>query len=383
MPTAWPLWLLWLRLSSAEPVAVLYTMGSGDEILTRYGHAALCVRPDGAGDKTALTGICYDYGHTDYSDMGVVVWEFLRKKGRYWAESSQEARMLNRYRRQDQTIWRQDLPLTPAQITAMIADLIAATKGEKTRYFHHAYHDNCSTRIRDHIDRATGGALSRDAAGADAREPDDGPTFRDYTERGLADLPPLQAITAISLGRAADQPTSPWSRMFVPADLREAVAARLSAPPQQISRRAGPDPAESWWVGRAILAAAAATAAALTLLAARRRPGLALTTAGLLAGAPALIAWGGAALSNLPELRWNEVLLCLWPTDLLLGWMGRHARRYLQLRLGSLALIALLSAVGLLIQPLGPALLLAALPLGVTWRRLIATEASEPAPTPP
>ncbi|MBM4390371.1 MAG: hypothetical protein FJ090_04545 [Deltaproteobacteria bacterium] len=79
-------------------------------------------------------------------------------------------------------------------------------------------------------------------------------------------------------------------------------------------------------------------------------------------GLPRLASWISTCVTSLGELRWNEVLLYLFPLDLLLPWLP-GADRYAELRLAGLAGAALLWAAGVLVQPLGPMLLLAAAPL--------------------
>ena len=63
-------------------------------------------------------------------------------------------------------------------------------------------------------------------------------------------------------------------------------------------------------------------------------------------------------------LHGNEVALVLLPTDLALGALrGARLRVYLDTRLVLLLVVSLLSIAGVLVSPLGPAIVFAGLPL--------------------
>src|SRR5690606_33222055 len=80
----------------------------------------------------------------------------------------------------------------------------------------------------------------------------------------------------------------------------------------------------------------------------------------------ALVVWGLALVSTLNELRYNELLLVFWPTDIALPFLGAVARqRYARVRVIGLALVSLLAAVGVLQQPLWMPLLVAFLPMSI------------------
>ena len=104
---------------------------------------------------------------------------------------------------------------------------------------------------------------------------------------------------------------------------------------------------------------------------------------GAVLGLLALVVWAVVAVSTVPELRLNELVLVLWPTDLALGFLSQvRGRRYARIRVAVLALCALLSAVGVLRQPLLPFVVLGALPFAVlafssqVWRASSTTDAT-------
>jgi hypothetical protein len=341
---------------AAEPPRIdLYTMGPGEETFTRFGHAAICVT-----DDRTPQGRCYNYGTADFSTPVPLTWNFVRGRAMFRVSVQDLQRMVAAYVRQDRSIWRQRLPLPPARAQE-IADALEASTAQAVRFYrYHHFNDNCTTRVRDLLDRALGGALSND------RARHEGDSFRAYARAGFGGDVPLLLAAELLLGRPADERTSPWQAMFLPEVFRREVAARLGAQPELVYARQGPPPSGSMLLGRGALAGAGVLLAVLTLLGARlgrRARAATLATAGFTLGLAGLVLWALAVLSTFPELRWNEALLCLWPTDLWLPWAGR---RYLLVRLGALGLVALLSLVGALVQPLGAVLVLCAAPLAAT-----------------
>src|SRR5690606_633332 len=91
------------------------------------------------------------------------------------------------------------------------------------------------------------------------------------------------------------------------------------------------------------------------------RTGLALSV--LPIGVFALVIWFVAIVSPQPELRFNEALFVFMPTDLILPFLRPAARRgYSRARVAFLALLSLLLALGVLVQPLWLPILIVMIP---------------------
>ncbi|HEU5059802.1 MAG TPA: DUF4105 domain-containing protein [Kofleriaceae bacterium] len=354
------------------PIVELYTMGQGDLMFEKFGHAALCIRYPRAPRRTR----CYNYGSTDFDSVVPLFWGFLRGRSVFWVSVSSRARMLEHYREADRTIWRQVLALPPAQAAAL-ADALARDSREENRYYdYHHYRDNCSTRLRDHLDRATGGALS-----AAARETSRHGSYREISRSGFAADTGLLLASDLILGREADRRPDNYEAMFLPDVLRAEVEARLGAAPELVYTRRGPPfPADPGLGGRWLwLLLAALFAAPLALSRALwggRRERAAIAAGVIPLALLGLVLWTLAIASPLPEVRWNEALLVFMPLDLVLVFGGPELRRrYARARAGELVLVSLLRALGILRQPLW---LLVAVPLGVML--LVATARRAPAP---
>lgn len=346
-----------LSAPPAAPRIELYTMGQGDDLFERFGHAALCVVHDRAPSRSR----CYNYGTTDFgSPPEELGWDFLRGRARFWVSIWPLERMLASYEADDRTIWRQRLALSPEQVQRVV-DRLAHDAREQNRYYlYHHFYDNCSTRLRDVLVDATGGALlSR------AERPFDR-TFRALGREGLAEAPAALVVGDLLVGRDADRTPSVREAMFLPDVLRREVERELGAAPELVYARQGrefsrtPPKNAPWQLGLALVVALPAATSRLLGRAER----VLLAASGILLGLLGCIVWTVAAVSAVPELRANEALAVFWPTDLALGFVPlAWRRRYAKLRLAVLLATSALSAAQVLRQPLVLWVVVAALPM--------------------
>jgi hypothetical protein len=187
------------------------TMGPGDMVWEKFEHNALWVH-----DPVLGTDHVYNYGAFDFDEPGY--WgRFARGYWRYWLEVSDISRTVFVYREYlNRSIAVQELNLTPAQ-RADLRDFLEWNALEENRYYYYDYYlDNCSTRIRDAIDRALGGALR--TATQDSLT---GTTFRWHSERLVADDPAVFTGLLVGLGPGADREINAWEEMFLPGKVQE------------------------------------------------------------------------------------------------------------------------------------------------------------------
>ena len=333
------------------------TFGIGEPLFERFGHGALCLRyPD-------ADPVCFNYGVTDFDAVGTLVWNFLRAQQRFWVEPEGWSLMLEFYGIEDRDIWGQTLPLTPVQARAVEHQLLFDVQLAHRDYIYDHFRDNCTTRLRDMIDDATGGALR---AGSEGPYP---LTYRQIGQRGLANVPVLFALADFVLGRSLDATPTIWQAMFYPAVLREQVERTLHAPSIALHVRAGPAFPTDVGVSGRLLMLAIALAFALPLLLAtwrRRFERVATAWASVYLGAWGLVLWAAAVVSTIPAVRWNEAVLVLVPMDLVLPWLGvARRRRYARGRVVLLLAVSALCPLGVLHQPLWIPILTAMMPLSI------------------
>lgn len=345
------------RLAEENPVIELVTMGVGSLIWERHGHIALCVRGDGARRDR-----CYNYGIGDFRHPLAMTWGFFRGTGSFWVGKLGVEDMLSIYEYADRTIWVQPLPLTQAQKRAVIEKLEFDILEPNRYYAYDHFWDNCTTRVRDVIDVASGGQIKA------MHEPTDDRTFRDLAREGFFGMRIPLLITDIAMGRVTDRPPTYFERMFLPQYLREAVTRLWGIEPRVLYQRQGPPadtdgPSGRVWLAIVIIALTAPSW--ITRLIGRwQRAGLVLSVVPYLLLGTALTFL--AIISPLPYVRWNETCLVLFPLDVLVLALPPPRRRlYARGRLAMLAALFVLWLVGILHQPLLAEMLWPAIPLAV------------------
>lgn len=189
----------------------LLTMGPGDHPFTKFGHDALLVHDSQNGRSSV-----YNYGTFAFDSPWLIV-DFLQGRFAYWLSVSPLDRVLAQYAAVGRSVVAQELRLTPAERVRVAAFLAWNSRDANKYYKYDYYRDNCATRVRDVIDRATGGKL-REAARAPARF-----TFRQHTLRLTADAPLLYLGLDLAMGDLIDQPITVWEEMFLPDRVEEAV----------------------------------------------------------------------------------------------------------------------------------------------------------------
>lgn len=187
------------------------TMGPGDAIWERFGHNALGIR-----DATANTDVVYNWGVFRFTEADFLP-RFLRGEMRYSVEAYDARATVAGYESINRSVEVQELTLTPAQRLA-IKRYVEWNALEENKYYHYDYFgDNCSTRVRDVLDRALGGALRQQFAATPS-----GMTFRDEARR-LTDQDVLYTGIDIGLGSPSDREMSRFEAMFIPMRLRDAL----------------------------------------------------------------------------------------------------------------------------------------------------------------
>lgn len=320
--------LVFLLLSPAVPAANLHTepgsqleislltFGPGEIYWERFGHNAIRVI-----DHAAETDIAYNYGIFDFAEKDFVL-NFVRGHMRYRIAANDTASDIAFYAQEGRWIVEQKLNLAPMQRAALLAFLETNRQPENAYYRYDYFVDNCSTRVRDALDRALDGAL-HGALVARSR----GFTYRMHADRLMApDFALMLGIDA-GLGPFADRRLSAWEDSFVPMALMEhlrdlrigdapLIASETRLSPSRLTEPAYLPPALRW-----PFFVIGITVAMSLIVLARRAPHLFAVAATLIALVCGIAGLVLAALWGLTDHRsaWrNENLLLLNPLCLLL-----------------------------------------------------------------
>jgi len=191
---------------------MLATFGLGQEVFERFGHNAIWVH-----DRATGTDSTYDWGNFSFRQPGFIR-RFLTGDTRYSMEARDANVMVEYYRSLGRPITVQRLNLT-ADEKRRLRDFLRWNALEENKYYRYDYFlDNCSTRLRDALDRVLGGALR--AASDSVRTP---LSFRRESVRLTDGVRLMQTGIDIALGRPADAPLTAWESFFIPMRLRDAL----------------------------------------------------------------------------------------------------------------------------------------------------------------
>jgi hypothetical protein len=366
--------------AGADLVVYLMTMGEGDLVWERFGHNAIWIHDPAAGTDHA-----YNWGLFDFDQPGFVR-RFIQGRMWYWMDAYDAHLTTRAYMQMNRSVWVQELNLTPAQ-KRDLAEFLAWNRLPENRFYRYDYyHDNCSTRVRDALDRALGGQIR-----AQTGDLPSGSTFRSHTRRAAAGDVLTYAGLMAGLGQPVDPEITVWAEMFLPLAMREAVRDLTvtdtlgRATPLVVSERtlfiadrpAMPDAPPRVWPGFLLVGLLVAGIVLGTGHFASRsagaRAGLAVlgTVWLLLAGILGLVLAGlwaftdhAAAYRNENLLQFNPLALglaVLWPmlvyraagvsrADRAEGWADR-ANWAEGWAVGLAATVAALSSLGLLLKP--------------------------------
>ena len=192
------------------------TFGPGEHPFLKFGHNAILVQP------STGPGWVFNFGTFDFSDPELIP-KFLRGRFKYWLSVGGAEPTMEAYAAEDRTILSQELALSAAQKWALWQALRENARPENRAYLYDYFYDNCSTRVRDALDRVTDGRI-RAAGQAPATR-----TLRDHALRSVADFLPEYVGLYLGLSRATDQPIDRWAETFLPEQLADLLrTVRLS-----------------------------------------------------------------------------------------------------------------------------------------------------------
>ena len=223
-PPGWGLLLLACLLALLVPahahaaappptrVSVL-TMGPGDHPFTRFGHNAILLEWDRDGYTRTQV---YNFGTFEFDGLQGVS-DFMAGRFRYWLSVTNLETTVRAYSAANRSLIAQELELTADERIELARALVENARPEHRYYDYDYYRDNCSTRVRDAIDRVVGGELRRGVVGPGHF------TFRQHTLRLVGDTPWLYFGLDIALGAPTDRPTTHWDELFLPQELHDAL----------------------------------------------------------------------------------------------------------------------------------------------------------------
>ncbi len=343
----------------------LLTFAPGQVYWERFGHNALLVH-----DRRDDTSTIYNYGMFDFEEANFFL-NFARGRMHYHLAALGLSETLWFYDTEGRGIIAQRLNLTAGQRAALDKFLQWNVLPENATYDYDYFLANCSTKLRDALDRVLGGELERQlkAVPTDA-------TFRSEAVRLIWPDHALALGMDLGLGPLADRPINLWERSYVPDALMNAVRhVQITAPggareplvldeQRLLPNHLPPPPSKLPELGAPFLGIGLGVAIALMLLA-RARGGFGrfgFSALGMLSSFA--LGFGGLVLASIwaftehwsgsrnPHLfQFDPLCLLLIPGWLMArraGWRQAPAHRWLSIA------VAILGVGGLALSYFGP-----------------------------
>jgi len=198
--------------SVRAPEVALVTFGPGQLYWERFGHNAIVIDDPAGGGRVA-----YNYGVFDFREN-----RFLRNFALGHMHYSLDAESLDEdlatYAAEGRSITVQILNLAPDQARRLAEFLTWNAQPQNAGYEYDYFLNNCSTKVRDALSRALGGAVERQLKGRPAPH-----TYRFDVTRLMSPDFWFAVGMEVGLGPSADIPLSLWQESFVPMVLSRAL----------------------------------------------------------------------------------------------------------------------------------------------------------------
>ena len=215
--------LLLCQPCAAETRVYLATMAPGELYFERFGHNAIVIHDSLA--PPSQNAVAYNFGYFDFNGKNFLS-NFILGRMAYLGVALDAEADLQNYVQNGRAVWLQELALNDAQKAKLIARLREETTPPKDVYRYDYFRSNCSTKVRDALDEAIGGALQASVQGRSH-----GYTFRSLGLAHAAEPRWLYLGIHAGLGPSTDQPLDIYTESFIPAALQQAVASvQLTAP---------------------------------------------------------------------------------------------------------------------------------------------------------
>jgi hypothetical protein len=205
-----------LMISQENPKADIYllTCGPGTETYSVYGHSALrVVIPEKNSDVVYNWGV-FDFATTNFA------WKFAKGRLDYSLGISSYDNFLKDYFIEGRWVVSQKLNLETVDIEKLFLLIAENLKPENLNYRYDFFYDDCSTRIRDLIEKAVG----EDLVYPPAESRKDMPTFRSLTGEYEKIIPWTKVGIDLIMGSPGDKRASFRDKMFLPVELKNGLS---------------------------------------------------------------------------------------------------------------------------------------------------------------
>ncbi len=196
-----------------DTVIYLITCGPGTETYSVYGHSALRVEI-----KSANSDKIYNWGIFDF-DTPNFAWKFAKGRLNYYLGDDSLNSFLSFYFYEERYVVSQKINITAVEKKRLLELINENLKPENIKYRYDFFYDDCSTRIRDLLEKAVGPTLLYPPV--ELNKP---PTFRQMVGKYQAAYPWYKFGVDLIMGSSGDKDALFRDRLFLPIDLKEGLS---------------------------------------------------------------------------------------------------------------------------------------------------------------
>jgi hypothetical protein len=198
---------------SDDTIVYLLTCGTGTETYSIYGHSALrIVVPEQKTDTV------FNWGIFDFS-APYFAWKFAKGRLDYSVAGESLQMFLRTYFYEQRYVVSQKINLDAGETRKLIALIKENIKPENVKYRYDFFYDDCSTRIRDLLEKSIGEKLLYPPA-----ESGKLPTFREMVGKYQNPFPWLNFGIDLIMGSPGEKKASFRDRMFLPIDMKNGLS---------------------------------------------------------------------------------------------------------------------------------------------------------------
>ena len=195
--------------TNAGTSVYLITCGPGTETYSVYGHTALRVFiPEKNSD------LIYNWGIFDFAAPNFA-WNFAKGRLDYWLDVEPFQQFLESYVYEKRYVISQKINLDSDEVAKLLGLIAENLKPENVKYRYDFFYDDCSTRIRDILEKSIGKKLLYPPA-----EKGNVPTFRQMVGKYQNPFPWLNFGIDLIMGSPGDKKAYFRDRMFLPLDMQ-------------------------------------------------------------------------------------------------------------------------------------------------------------------
>ena len=198
---------------ATDTTVYLLTCGPGTETYSIYGHSALrIVIPEKKSDRV------YNWGVFDFNTPNFA-WKFAKGRLDYMLGVESLQSFLESYFFEQRFVYSQKINLNADETESLINLINENLKPENIKYRYDFFYDDCSTRIRDLLEKSVGEKLLYPPA-----ETGKIPTFREMVGKYQNPFPWLNFGIDLIMGSPGDKKASFRDRMFLPIDMQNGLS---------------------------------------------------------------------------------------------------------------------------------------------------------------